>query len=302
MAATAASLTVNRQFWQWQGFPIAYQHRGTSGSPVILIHGFGAHSDHWRKNLPVLAQQHRVYALDLLGFGYSAKPTPADPLPYTFDTWAALIHDFAQEVIGDPVYLIGNSIGCVAALQVAVTYPEGVRGVGMLNCSLRLMHERYLAQGSPIQRWGTPLVQALLGWKPLGSLFFAQVAQPQALGKILRQAYGRQEAVTDELVNLLLAPARTPGAVDVFLAFIRYSQGPLPQDLLAQTSCPVWIAWGERDPWEPIALGRTLADYDCVQEFVTLPGLGHCPQDEDPDTVNTLIARWLASIPLPTPS
>lgn len=63
-----------------------------------------------------------------------------------------------------------------------------------------------------------------------------------------------------------------PGAVEVFLDFISYSGGPLPEELLPQTTCPVSILWGEADPWEPIALGRAYADYDCVEEFIPLPG------------------------------
>ena len=63
-----------------------------------------------------------------------------------------------------------------------------------------------------------------------------------------------------------------PGAVDVFLDFISYSGGPLPEELLPQMSSPVSILWGEADPWEPIELGRAYADYDCVEEFIPLPG------------------------------
>ncbi|GAB4214700.1 MAG: alpha/beta fold hydrolase [Synechococcales cyanobacterium] len=282
-----------RLTWIWRDQTIAYQQYGDQGSPVLLIHGFGAHSDHWRHTWPDLARSHRVYALDLLGFGQSDKPQPNQPLPYTFSTWGELGRDFIQQVIGEPAFVVGNSIGCVVALQMAVLGAEWVRGITMINCSLRLMHERHLAQAGWVQRWGTPLVQAVLGWPPLGSLFFRQIAQPQALRSILRQAYVRDQAVSDELIELLLAPARSPGAVEVFLAFIGYSQGPLPEDLLPLVSCPVLILWGERDPWEPIDLGRQLADYPCVEDFIPLPGVGHCPQDEAPELVNPVLEQWL---------
>ena len=46
---------------------------GESGSPILLVHGFGASAYHWRYNIPELAKRHRVYAVDLLGFGWSTK-------------------------------------------------------------------------------------------------------------------------------------------------------------------------------------------------------------------------------------
>ncbi|WP_338038162.1 alpha/beta fold hydrolase [Neosynechococcus sphagnicola] len=112
--------------------------------------------------------------------------------------------------------------------------------------------------------------------------------------KILRQAYGHPEAVTDQLVALLLRPAQEPGAADVFLAFTAYSSGPLAEELLPQITCPVLILWGMADPWEPVALGRDLANFAAVEAFIPLEGVGHCPQDEAPEQVNPLLAAWVA--------
>ncbi|MBW4654366.1 MAG: alpha/beta fold hydrolase [Kaiparowitsia implicata GSE-PSE-MK54-09C] len=284
---------VTTHTWHWQGFPIRYQTAGDTGVPLVLIHGFGAHSDHWRKNLPVLATTNRVYAVDLLGFGFSAKPPAGQPLSYTFDTWGEQVLDFCREVIGEPAFLIGNSIGCIVALQAAVMQPEQVRGLAMLDCSLRLLHERRRATLPWYRRYSSAVLQKVLAYRAIGHFFFTRIAQAKTVKKVLLQAYGCKEAVTDELVNLLLTPAAEPGAADVFLAFISYSQGPLPEDLLPQVSCPVLILWGDRDPWEPIELGRALADYPAVEQFVPLPGVGHCPQDEAPELVNPLLQTWL---------
>jgi pimeloyl-ACP methyl ester carboxylesterase len=95
------------------------------------------------------------------------------------------------------------------------------------------------------------------------------------------------------LVDHILAPAREPGAADVFLAFIRYSSGPLAEDLLPQVACPVYILWGEADPWEPVAFGREFASFSTVKAFVALPGVGHCPQDEAPEQVNPILQNWI---------
>lgn len=285
--------TLTPEIWHWQGYPIVYRHQGNGGRPLVLIHGFGASSLHWRKNIPILAAQHQVYAIDLLGFGGSAKPSPK-AISYTFETWATLVLDFCREVIGAPAVLIGNSIGCIVALQAAVLAPEWVTQLILLNCSLRQLNERKRRQLPWYRRWGTVLLQRLLGNRVIGTYFFRQIAQPRSVRRILHQAYKDKTAVTDELINILLAPAQEVGAADVFLAFVRYSQGPLPEDLLPLVTCPTYFLWGAADPWEPIAEAQQFAQFSCVREFVPLVGVGHCPQDEAPDVVNTYIQRWLA--------
>lgn len=286
--------------WVWRGFPIAYQTQGMEGTPVVLVHGFGASSGHWRKNIPALAAENRVFALDLIGFGSSAKPQPGPlqeghQVPYTFETWGHQLVDFCREVVQEPVVFVGNSIGCIAAMQAAVQEPAIARGVALLNCSLRMLHERRRDSVPWHQQLSTPIIQSLLSVKPLGEFFFRQVAQPKVIRNILGQAYPRKEAITDELIEIILTPAQDRGAADVFLAFTRYSQGPLPEDLLAVLPCPALMIWGDADPWEPIELGRTLlGQWPAVEKFVALAGVGHCPQDEAPELINPLLQDWLA--------
>jgi pimeloyl-ACP methyl ester carboxylesterase len=281
------------QTWTWQGFSISYQTQGTTGPNVVLVHGFGASAGHWRKNLPDLGQDCRVFALDLLGFGQSAKPTPGPTIAYTFETWGQQIADFCREVVGGPAFLVGNSIGCIAVMQAAVDHPEIAISVALLNCSLRLLHDRKRQSQPWYKTMGAPILQRILQTKPIGHWFFHQIAQPKTVKQILQKAYQRQAAVTDELVELLLAPARDPGAADVFIAFTGYSQGPLPEDLFPQLPCPAIILWGDQDPWEPIALGQAYAHYPQVKQFIPLPGVGHCPQDEAPELVNPILRQWI---------
>lgn len=293
MATLAELPTPTVEFWQWQGLKIRYQTAGTVGPAIVLIHGFGASSGHWRKNLPALAQTNRVFALDLLGFGGSAKPKPGEPLEYRFETWGQQVVDFCREVIGGPAFLVGNSIGCIVALQAAVMAPEQALGVAMLNCSLRLLHDRKRITLPWYRRFSAPLLQKVLAYPAVGNYFFSRLAQPEVVRKILLKAYIKAEAVTDELVELLMEAARDPGAAEVFLAFTRYSQGPLAEELLPQLSCPALFLWGSLDPWEPITLGRELAKFPAVEDFIPLEGVGHCPQDEAPELVNPLLQTWV---------
>ncbi|NJK50712.1 alpha/beta fold hydrolase [Candidatus Gracilibacteria bacterium] len=296
-ASITPSLSANAtpKTWTWKGFPICYQSAGETGPAIVFIHGFGASWGHWRKNIPVLAQTCRCYAIDLIGFGGSAKPTPGIEIDYIFETWGEQVADFCREVVGGSTFLVGNSIGCIVAMQAAVDNPDLILGVALLNFTLRQLHERKRGQLFWYESIGTSILQELLGNKWLGSLFFSQVAQPQTVRRILRQAYCRQEAVTDELIDMILKPAKEKGAAEVFIAFTRYSQGPLPEDLLPILSCPALVIWGEDDPWESIVLGRKIADCPTVEAFIPLKGVGHCPQDEAPELVNPILQNWILS-------
>ena len=197
-----ASTTRTTHTWTWQGFPICYQTQGNSGAAVVLVHGFGASWGHWRKNIPVLAKNARVYAIDLIGFGGSAKPTPGIEMNYTFETWGKQIADFCKEVVGGAAFLVGNSIGCIAVMQAAVDYPEIATEVALINCSLRLLHDRKRATLPWYRRNAAPIIQQLLSIRPIAQLFFSQIANRNTVRKILLQAYKNPEAVTLSLIHI----------------------------------------------------------------------------------------------------
>ncbi|XP_077213262.1 alpha/beta-Hydrolases superfamily protein [Tasmannia lanceolata] len=292
--AEIPELEVKIGMWNWRGYRIRYQFAGDSGPALVLVHGFGANSDHWRKNLPFLAKSHKVYSIDLIGYGYSDKPNPSDfalkPF-YTFETWATQLNEFCVDVVKDEAFFICNSIGGLVGLQAATMDPQICKGIVLLNISLRMLHIKK-------QPWyGRPFIrsfQSLLRNTAVGKLFYDAVATPKSVRSILSQCYYDTSKVTDELVQKILLPGLEPGAADVFLEFICYSEGPLPEELLTQVKCPVLVAWGDKDPWEPIELGKAYGDFDTVEDFVVFPNVGHCPQDEAPDLVNPLVESFVA--------
>ena len=285
------------RIWTWRDYEIGYCAEGLDQNldkpAIVLIHGFGASVGHWRKNVPVLAQKFRVYAIDLIGFGSSAQPKPSE-LAYTFETWGQQVADFVREVVGDRSILVGNSIGAVVAMQAAIYAPDLIAKTILINCSLRLLQEQNQLEMPWFKRVGVKAVQNILGNRAIAKLFFDQVRNPRSVKQILSQAYFHKEAVTDELVDILIKPSQNPNAVDVFMAFVRYSQGPRPEDLLAILPCDAIVLWGDRDPWEPIELGRkSFTRFACVKEFIDIPNAGHCPQDEVPELVNDILLRLL---------
>jgi len=287
-------------YWTWRvdgrQHRIRYQRAGDHGPAILLIHGFGGNCDHWRKNTAAIAKEgFRVFSIDLLGYGYSDKPDPRE-LPrnalYNFETWGRQVVDFLDQVVQGPASLVCNSVGGLAGLDAAIRAPGKVPLVMLLDISLRMLHAK---RQNPLTRPLVSAFQDFLHATPAGTAFFGNVAQPGTVKRILTQAYGDPATVTDELVDCILRPGLTEGAPRVFLDFISYSGGPLPEEQLARVpkEVPVVMLWGEKDPWEKIEWGRELAKQPSVRAFVPLPGVGHCPQDEAPDVVNPLVVEWV---------
>ncbi|KAL6766812.1 CPLD60 [Auxenochlorella protothecoides x Auxenochlorella symbiontica] len=296
--ASLSESAIRTETWTWRGHRIRYLvagRRGDSSSPaLLLVHGFGSNADHWRKIMEVQAGDREVYAIDLLGYGYSDKPDPRLAGPpsslYNFDTWSDQLLDFTRAVIGRSAVLSCNSVGGLAGLQAAVKDPAIVRAVQVINISLRALH---LSKQAAWKRPAVSTLQRALRTTGAGPWLFKRLATRDGVRKVLQTCYGDPKTVTDELVDYILKPGLEPGAVEVFLDFISYSSGPLPEDLLQACKVPVSILWGEADPWEPVKLGRTLALYPSVEEWASLPGVGHCPQDEAPDQVNPFVTEFM---------
>jgi pimeloyl-ACP methyl ester carboxylesterase len=174
-------------------------------------------------------------------------------------------------------------------MQTAILAPELVTKTILINCSLRLLQEQKQIALPWSQRMGAKVMQNILGNRAIAKIFFDLVRRPQTVRKILKQAYVSVDAVTDELVEMLVKPAQDPNAVAVFMAFVRYSQGPTPEELLEKLPCNAIVLWGEKDPWEPIELGREFTKFACVKDFIPIANAGHCPQDEAPELVNPIL-------------
>ncbi len=280
------------QIWEWQGHQIHYTSVGT-GQPLVLIHGFGASIGHWRKNIPVLAASgYQVFALDLLGFGRSAKPA----LDYTLEIWVELIRDFWAAKIQRPAVFVGNSIGGLICLMILAEHPEISAGGVLLNSAGGLNH-RPDELNLPL-RFVMGSFAKLVSSKVLGSWLFNRVRQKARIRGSLKQVYKNPEAITDELIDLLHAPSCDPGAQAVFASILTAPAGPRPAELLPRIQVPLLVLWGEADPWTPIAgaqIYQQLTETHDVQ-FVGIPNTGHCPHDERPDVVNPLILNWLKKI------
>lgn len=289
-------------YWNWRGHNIYYVRAGElhgQRPPLLLVHGFGASTDHWRKNIAQLSRDFQVWAIDLLGFGRATKAN----ITYSGDLWRDQLHDFITEVIGRAVILVGNSLGGYASLCVAAQRPSSAAGLVLLNSAGPFTETE---DGQIDRRQASPnAAKKLLGQffqsvfrQPWASfLLFQYLRQPSVIRKTLQKVYLDQTAVTDQLVEEIYRPSCDKGAAQVFASVFSTPQGEKVDVLLEQLTCRMLLLWGEADPW-----------IDCKQRSARFrqhyPQLtehflhaGHCPHDEVPDQVNDLIRSWAIAHP-----
>ena len=285
-----AALTT-RQNWQWQGNSIHYVQAGARVAgkpPLLLVHGFGASTDHWRKNVQGLASEWEVWAIDLLGFGRSAKPD----IVYSGNLWQQQLNDFIKEVVGQPTVLAGNSLGGYASLCVAANHSENVRGLILLNSAGPFSDTESNRQPNLAQK----LLRSILLQPWASYLLFLYTRQPKTIRKTLEKVYLDRSAITEQLIEDIRRPSLDAGAAKVFASVFKSPRGENVDILLQKLSCPLLMLWGEGDPWmNTRERGAKFRQYypSLTEYYLTA---GHCPHDEIPTEVNRLISDWMKSL------
>ena len=278
--------------WLWQGWKIRYTviHNPQSQVPVILLHGFGGSIGHWRQNIAELAKYHTVYALDLLGFGASEKPVTS----YGIGLWVEQVYEFWQTFVQVPAVLVGNSIGSVLSLTAAATHPEMARGVVMISLPDTSNSEESIpaAIRPLVSRFKTALTSPLL-LQPL----FHLVRQPWIVKRWAGLAYACKEAITDELLEILTAPARDLGSAKAFCAILKAMLNPrfspCVRSILTNLKIPSLLLWGQQDRMIPLELAHRFLGYSSTLQLIEVENAGHCAHDERPERVNQELLSWI---------
>lgn len=281
------------RYWYWRGWRIRYtvlqpdNPAARQATPLLLVHGFGASLNQWRDNLPGLAQDRPVYALDLLGFGDSQKAAA----PLGSDLWQAQVYDFWQQWIQRPMVLVGHSLGSLVALDLAIARPEIIHRLVLITlpAARQEMVAGWIdALARPMERlFSTPLlIRPLFYW----------VRRPSVLRAALRSIYKRRDRVDAALVQHYAQPTRDRGAARTLCYLVRSRTAanftPATKPLVAQLQVPTLLLWGEADQVIPIAWGKQLAALNPLVTFKPVPG-GHCLYDEEPEQFNQYLLNGL---------
>ncbi|KOR36008.1 MULTISPECIES: alpha/beta fold hydrolase [Planktothricoides] len=301
-SAVLASAEICGDYWQWREQSIYYVRAGNRHSgrpPLLLVHGFGASTDHWRKNIQELQQDFEVWAIDLIGFGRSAKPKWV----YGGELWRDQLHDFIQAQIGSPVVLAGNSLGGYASLCLAAQRPESAAGVILLNSAGPFSETSTdtssdtpsAPKPSPVRQGMNQLIRGVFRQEWVSFLIFQWTRRRSVIRKTLEKVYLDTTAVTDRLVEEIYRPSCDPGAAGVFASVFKSPSGEKVDQLLQELNCPLLTLWGEGDPWMNVRdrSQKFRQYYPQLTEYFLKAG--HCPHDEIPQQVNELIKTWVFS-------
>jgi len=245
------------------------------GPPVVFLHGLGASMYTWRKNLgAVAAAGFRVIAFDNRGFGLSDKP----PAPYDNAAYARLAIALMDSLGLSNAVLVGHSMGGAIAAEVAIEYPQRVRGLILV--------------GSAGLGAGEPLLFRVARWPVLGPAILAFRGRGFT-ARLLKATYFDPSKVTEGDVDQYYAPVAQPAHGRALRGVLRQFHFDGLKGRLDKILAPTVVLWGEEDRWLPVGLGRALAAGITRSAFVSVPHAGHSVQEEAPDEVNHLVIRFL---------
>ncbi len=255
-----------------------------SGDPVVLVHGGGpgASGLHgWTNIIPPLAEQFRVLAIDVLGFGDTDKPSG---LQYSHQDQVDHLAAFIETLCLEPVKLVGNSMGAYLCAKCSLDHPGMVERIFAVS------------SGTIAYAMGLPNPQNP-GREALRDFDGSERGLRQFLEAILR------DPPSDELVKSRVAKANEEGAMEAWRAMSVYNRRLATdsdlwqrfqiRDRLPLSNVPMKILWGEDDAFAPVEQAYALRDLLPRVQIDVLENAGHQCQNDRPDEVSRQVMEFL---------
>jgi pimeloyl-ACP methyl ester carboxylesterase len=262
-------------------YRLSYAVKG-EGDPLLLIHGFGAGMWVWEKQVDVLSQFYRVYALDLIGHGYSDRPK----IDYRPETYLRSVSDFMEAVGIERATLIGNSMGGGIAWALAGRFPERVEKLVLIDCvppdvldHLKNLSFRMLSAIIDI-----PLLSRMVFWG----------VRRGSVRRILDDCVFDLNCTTTEVVDRQCRISRIEGTSWVLYSTFKHArEAPKLEKYLSRISHPTLLIWGAEDRVFSPAVGEVLRRNIPGSRLQIIKRSGHIPMWETPEEVNRVILDFL---------
>lgn len=262
------------QFIEVNGLTVHYKEQGSGESTYILLHGFGASVYTWREVMGDFAALGRVIAYDRPAFGLTSRPLPGSwsgDSPYSSESQAALVIGLMDALGVEKAVLVGNSAGGTIAVYTALTYPQRVSGLILVDAAI------YAGGGAPA--WSRPLL-GTPQMRHLGPLLARQIS---ASGDdFIRTAYHNPALVTPEVLAGYHIPLRAANW-DLALWELTVASHPLGlPERLKELALPVLVITGDDDRIVPTAQSLQLAKDIPGATLALISAAGHLPHEEQP--------------------
>jgi len=273
--------------WRWREHQLFAAEAG-AGSLVLLIHGIyaGSSSYEFRHVFPLLAQRHRVVAIDLLGCGFSEKPD----LDYNAEMFVEQIVTAIAEFGPHAAAIVGCSLGGAFTIRAAARIPEQVGRV-MVVCPTGLAG----ALDGP--RTGAGRAVTALVRSPLaGEALFNLLASRPSLGWFLRnQGYADPASVTADIVERYWQATHQPGARFVPAHFVGGALNCSIAEDLPRVTGPLLVAWGERaHRTSPLATAHEYVERAPNAQLRTFANSALLPHEEEAPLFAARLEQFLA--------
>lgn len=297
MNATLPGLTHHRV--DLNATTLHYVAAGTTGTPILLVHGFPETWWTFHKLIPLLAARHRVYAVDLRGFGDSdnSHGPGAGPGEYDSATSAEDLHHLIQHLDVGPVHLTAQDISGAAAFRLATTHPEDVRSLTAIETGLPGFGLEALAD---ITHGGTWYIGVLTA--PGIPEMLLTGREREFLGEfIFPTMTAIPGAVTDtdisEFARTYARPHGWRGATGLYRSML--NEGPEIKALAESPglTAPVLAIGAAAGPFTATTMTQAAPKAELTS--VSLPGVGHYVAMEAPDQLAKAILEFTTSIDAP---
>ena len=267
-----------------EGLPTRYLRAGTMGPPLVLLHGVGDNAFDWQWVMPALASTHRVYAPDPPGSGGSARPLD-DYSPAFFTRFVAA---FLDALGVDHAAVIGNSLGGLVGLRLALAEPQRVTALGLVSSGGLGREVTYALRSLALPGYGKLAVA--WGKRRPG-------AAQRALGRAAL-VFARPRGAPREWIEEQYRLAQLPGFLEAQLATVRAQVGLKGQrevlvDRLAQLERPTMVVWGTRDRVLPYSQAKEAFSRLAEGYLELIPECGHLPQVEQPERFVSGLRQFL---------
>jgi len=297
-------------YWTWNGFKIAWFFENEGNNiPLLFLHGFGANSNHWRKNIKSFAKNgYAVYSIDLLGFGKSDQPGLKEIGKIDNGIWCDQVTDFITDIIrpinSNKIVIVGNSLGGLVALTCAVSIPEEISGiiVSPLPDPIGLEFNDS-GKKSKFKSLKYKLIKLFVSSLPIEFILFV-INRFKLIYYFLNVAYEKKENIDKELFNLISIPSKRPSAAKALRAMclgMATRSNKLKSSFLLKAiskvkKVPFLLIWGEKDKFIPLKYGKRIAKLFPWVEFKVISNSGHCVHDEDPQLFNKISKEWIEEL------